>query len=65
MPRGAVGGDLSRAGARVLGVLINKLPAPTGGYGGYYPCKGDGTSGYGDAKEREDASAAAKVALRG
>jgi hypothetical protein len=56
---------LSRSGARVLGVLINNLPAPTGGYGGYYPYKGDGTYGYGDVKEREDASAAAKVALRG
>jgi capsular exopolysaccharide synthesis family protein len=56
---------LSRAGARVLGVLINNLPAPSGGYGGYYPYKGDGTYGYGDTNEREDASAAAKVALRG
>ena len=56
---------LSRAGARVLGVLINNLPAPVGGYGGYYPYKGDGTYGYGDTKEREDASAAAKVALQG
>jgi len=55
---------LSRAGARVLGVLINNLPSPAGGYGGYYPYKGDGTYGYGDAQEREDASAAAKVALR-
>jgi len=56
---------LSRAGARVLGVLVNNLPAPVGGYGGYYPYKGDGTYGYGDTKEREDASAAAKVALKG
>ena len=56
---------LSRAGARVLGVLINNLPAPSGGYGGYYPYKGDGTYGYGDTKEPENASAAAKVALRG
>ena len=57
--------QLSRGGARVLGVLINNLPAPVGGYGGYYPYKGDGTYGYGDTKEREDASAAAKVALQG
>ncbi len=49
----------------MLGVLINNLPAPGRGYGGYYPYKGDGTYGYGDAQEREDASAAAKVALRG
>lgn len=58
---------LSRAGARVLGVLINNLPEPVGGYGGYYPYKGggDGAYGYGDEPKAGAESAAAKVALRG
>jgi hypothetical protein len=49
-------------------VLINNLPAPGRGYGGYYPYKGDGSYGgygYGDEPNGEEASAAAKVALRG
>ena len=47
--------------------LINNLPAPGRGYGGYYPYKGDGSYGYGygDEPKGEEASAAAKVALRG
>lgn len=56
---------LSRAGARVLGVLINNLPNPSGGYGGYYPYTAEDGSLHGDVKGRPDASAAAKVALRG
>jgi capsular exopolysaccharide synthesis family protein len=59
---------LSRAGARVLGVLINNLPAPAGGYGGYYPYKGGGGYegyGYGDEPKAEADSPAAKVALKG
>jgi Mrp family chromosome partitioning ATPase len=56
---------LSRSGARVLGAIINNLPAPTLGSGDYYPYKGDGTYGYGDEPKAEVASAAAKVALRG
>ena len=51
---------LSRSGARVLGVLINNLPAPGRGYGGYYPYKGDGSYGYGygDEPKGEEAAAA-------
>lgn len=54
---------LARAGARVFGVLINNLQAPRGGYGGYYPYKGDGGYGYGEKPGGEAASAAAKVEL--
>lgn len=60
---------LSRAGARVLGVLINNLQAPSGGYGGYYPYRGDGTYGYGygygDEPNAVASSPAAKLTLRG
>jgi capsular exopolysaccharide synthesis family protein len=56
---------LSRSGARVLGVLINNLPAPSGGYGGYYPYKGYETYGYGDEPRSAAASSAVKVAPRG
>ena len=56
---------LSRSGARVLGVLINNLSAPGRGYGGYYPYKGYDSYGYGGEPKGEEASAAAKVALRG
>jgi hypothetical protein len=49
----------------VLGVLINNLPAPSGGYGGYYPYKGYETYGYGDEPRSAAASSAVKVAPRG
>ena len=53
----------------VADALINNLPAPGRGYGGYYPYQGDGSYGYGygygDEPKGEEASAAAKVALRG